>query len=166
MAGLQDLPGVAEQILSLFADQLADQRVALPARRYVAAGSMIVWDGEQMTVCLMGISQGQPGQAFGATYVPEALNLYATFSVNLVREITVINTEGFAAMEIPTAQEQDADGRATISDAQALIIAASQIHRQYLLTGPGEGFVIDGLQPVGPEGGLAATRLLISLSLS
>ena len=166
MASLQDLPGVADQFLALFAAQLTAQGVELPARQYRAPGSMIVWDGEQLTVCLMGIAQGQPGLAFAQTYVPEALNVYASFSINLVRAITVMNTEGFEAMEIPTAGATDADGVTLINDAQALILAASEIHRKYAITGPGEGFVIDGLQPLGPEGGLAASRLLISVSLS
>ncbi len=166
MASLQDLPGVAEQILALFAAQLTEQGVSLPERQYVAAGSLIVWDGDQMTVALMNVGQGQPGQAFAQTMIPEAVTFFASFSVNLVREIQVVNTEGFAAMEIPTAEEQNTDGQATIGDAQALILAASAIHRAHRLSGVGEGFVIDGLQPVGPEGGLAASRLLISVSLS
>lgn len=166
MASLQALPAVAEQLLSLFAAQLTSQGVTLPERRYVAPGSQIVFDGEQMTVCLMGMAQGQPGQGYGQTMVPEALTIWASFSVNLVREVSVVNTEGFAAMEIPTMAEQDADGQAAIGDAQALILAASAVHRSYALTGPGEGFVIDGLQPIGPEGGLVANRLLISVSLS
>jgi hypothetical protein len=166
MASLQDLPGVAEQFLAVFGAQLTAQGVTLPDRQYVAAGSMIVWDGEQLTACLMGITQGHPGAAFAQTYVPEALNLYASFSVNLVRKISVVNTEGFAGMEIPTAAELDADGQTLIADAQALILAASEIHRAHLLTGPGEDYVIDGLQPLGPEGGLVASRLLISVSLT
>jgi hypothetical protein len=166
MASLTELPAVAQRILDLFSAQLSEQGVVIPARCYVAAGSMIVWDGEQMTVALMGITQGQPGVGYAQTYVPEALNLYASFSVALVRSVATISTEGFAGVEVPTAAQQDTDGQATIADAQALVTAASAIHVGHLLTGPGEGFVIDGLQPLGPEGGLAASRLLISLSLS
>ena len=166
MASLTALPELAELILAQFAAQLQAQGVSLPERQYVAAGSQIVWDGEQLTVALMGAAQGQPGQGFQQTYVPEALNLYATFSINLVRKIAVLNTDGYLGAEIPTAEDQDADGQAAIGDAQAMLLAASNVHRHYLLTGPGEGFVIDGLQPLGPEGGLVASRLLISLSLS
>ena len=166
MASLRALPAVAEQFLTDFAAQLTSQGVRLPARRYVAAGSMIVWDGEQMTVCLMGIGSGQPGVGQAQNVIPETQTFYASFSINLVREIAVVNTEGFRAMETPTADELNTDGQTTITDAQALTLAAANLHREYLLSGVGEGFVIDGLQPLGPEGGLAASRLLISVSLA
>jgi hypothetical protein len=166
MASLTDLPGLAEQILAVFGAQLTALDVDLPERQYVAAGSQIVWDGEQMTVALMGITQGQPGLGQASTMVPQRITTYATFSVNLVRSVTVINTEGFTLGEIPTADEQDADGKHTITDAQALMLAGISLAENHLLAGVGEGFVIDGLQPLGPEGGLVASRLLVSLSLS
>ena len=163
MASLTNLPGLADQILAAFAAQLTAQGVDLPERQYRQAGSMPVWDGEQLTTGLMGIAQGQPGIGHQQTFAPEALNLYATFFVLLVRSVQVISTEGFASMEIPTPDQQDADGVTAMTDAQALVIAASEIHQQYLLTEPGEGFVIDGLQPLGPEGGMAATLSLIHI---
>jgi hypothetical protein len=166
MASLANLPATADLILALFTAQLKAQGVHLPDRQYRQAGSQPVWDGEQLTTGLMGIAQGQPGLAYPQTFVPEALNLYATFFVLLIREIVVINTEGFTGMEIPTALEQDADGVALISDGAQLVIAASAIHLARSLVENGEGFVIDGLQPLGPEGGLSGSRLLLSVSLT
>jgi hypothetical protein len=166
MASLANLPATADLILALFTAQLKAQGVRLPDRQYRQAGSQPVWDGEQLTTGLMGIAQGQPGLAYPQTFVPEALNLYATFFVLLIREIVVINTEGFTGMEIPTALEQDADGVALIGDGAQLVIAAAKIHLARSLTENGEGFVIDGLQPLGPEGGLSGSRLLLSVSLT
>lgn len=166
MASLTNLPALAEQFLTLFSAQLTAQGVEVPDRQYRQAGSIPVWDGEQLTTGLMGIAQGQPGQAYPQTFAPQALNLYATFFVLLIREISVISTEGFTPGEVPTAEDSDADGVNVIGDGQALVIAASAIHTAHTMTGPGEGFVIDGLQPLGPEGGLAGSRLLISVSLS
>lgn len=166
MASLLDLPGVAEQLLSDFASQLTENGVALPERQYRSPGSMVVWDGEQFTVSIMTSAQGQPGIGQPHSVVPQAVVYYATFSLNLVRAIAVINTEGMAEAEIPTADEMDEDGVSLMADASALIYAASQIHQQYLVTAVGEGFAVEGLQPVGPEGGLAGNRLLVSLSLS
>lgn len=166
MASLTNLPGTAEQILQLFAAQLSLQDVQLPERQYVQPGSMPVWDGEQLTAGLMGLAQGQPGIAHATTFVPEAISFYATFFVLLIREIHVISTEGFTAMEIPTAEQLDADGQMLIGDGGQLVLAASQIHQARVLVANGEGFVIDGLQPLGPEGGMVANRLLLSVSVS
>jgi hypothetical protein len=166
MASLLDLPGFAEQVLSDFAAQLTGQGISVPERQYVTPGSMIPWDGEQFTVTLMGIDQGQPGQGQAQSQVPQAVAYYASFSLNLIRKVPVISTEGFAAQSVPTAEDLDASGQTFIADAAALILAASRIHTAYLETPPGEGFVAGPLQPVGPEGGLAGSRLLLTVSLS
>jgi hypothetical protein len=166
MASLADLPGVAEQLLQDFAAQLTEQGVTLPPRQYRTPGAMVPWDGEQFTVSLIGIDQGQPGGQVTVTVVPQALALYAQFSLNLVRKVAILNVESFAASQVPSAAALDSSGEQLISDAQQLILAASQLHLRYQVTGPGEGFVIGPLQPVGPEGGLAGSRLLVGLSLS
>lgn len=167
MASITDLGGTADQILQLFAAQLTEQGVDVPERQYRPPGTLVVWDGEQLTVNLMGIGQGQPGHGYGQTIVPpQALVFYASFSINLIRAITVINVEGPEDIEIPTAAEMDADGVKLLADAQALVLAFSQIYQRYQVTAIGEGMVLDGLQPVGPEGGLAGSRMLVSVSLS
>lgn len=164
---LQNLAGGANQIWAAFATELEALGVILPERQYRAAGSMIVWDGEQFTVALMGIDQGDPGVAQGTTFIPpSAAHFHAAWSVNLVRTITTMASEGFVDMEIPTAAEQDADGVSLMGDAAALLLAAQAVHESGAVTDPGQGFVIGPLAPLGPEGGLAANRLLITLSLS
>ena len=177
MASLATLPADAEKILNLFAAQLTSQGVELPERQYVQPGSMAVWDGEQMTAGLMGIMQGEPGLAMAQTFVPGSAHYHAQFFVILIRQIAVMNTESFETLEIPTAAQQDSDGQASMGDSAALLIAGEAIHRAPIgatpgaptspaLTGSGEGYVIDGLQPLGPEGALAGNRLLLSISLS
>ena len=163
MAGsLADPASTADELLTQFAAALTSLGVTLPQRQYRAPGQVIVWDGEQMTVALMGVDQGQPGQTFGQSFVPAAANYHLVFSVNLVREIagmTDLGTEG-----IPDAATMDSDGLATMGDAAALIKAAQQIHQTYMVTDPGMGFVVGPLQTLGPEGGLAACRLLLTMS--
>ena len=173
MASLTDLPGTAEKLLAAFVAQLEAQDVELPERRYRAPGSMIVWDGEQMTVALMGIDQGQPGVVIAQSMVASALSLSAQFSINLVRQVTGLQADKPFSASIPDEDVMDGDGVVMLGDAAALIRAASEIHAQDSNTGgkafgvisPGESFVIGPLQPLGPEGGLAGTRLLISLSV-
>lgn len=167
MASLADLPGTAAQILAAFVTQLKAQKgFSLPERRYVAPGSQIVWDGEQFTVALMGIDQGQPGAGFGGSFVPEASNFFVQFSVNLVREVQALQADGPGLGMVPSDGEMDEDGQTSLGDATVLMLAATAIHQAYVITGPGEGMVIGPLQPLGPEGGLVATRLLLSLSLT
>jgi hypothetical protein len=165
-ASLTNLPAVAQQILTLFQAQLTAQGVTLPERQYRQAGSMPAWDGEQLTTGLMGIAQGQPGMAYPQTFVPEALHFYATFFVLLIRKVHVVSVEGFGGLEIPTAAQQDEDGVNTVTDAQALVIAFRNIAEARTLVSGGMGLALDGLQPLGPQGALAGSRLLLSLSLS
>lgn len=166
MASITALPAFAEQVLAAFKAQLTVQAVSLPERQYVTPGSMVPWDGEQLTVSLMGIDQGHPGAGQAASVIPETATFYASFSVNLIRKVPIINTEGFAAGEVPTAEDLDASGQGLVGDAAALILAGSQVHLARVLVGPGEEMVIGPLSPVGPEGGLAGSRLLVSVSLS
>jgi hypothetical protein len=127
---------------------------------------MVAWDGEQLTVSLMGIDQGKPGGSVSTNVIPQALMLFASFSVNLIRAIPTIGTEGFAAGEVPTPEDLDASGQQLLDDAAQLVLAASAFHQAYLLTDPGMDMVIGPLSPVGPEGGLAGSRMLVSVSLS
>ena len=167
MASLQDLPGVADQLLAIFGAQLVELGVQLPARQYRNPSSLVAWDGEQFTVSLMGIAQGQPGRMIGQTIrPPQALHFYASFALTIVRLVSVINTDGFADVEIPTASEIDADGVTTLSDAQALILAASRVYGQHSITSPDEGYEIAGVTPVGPEGGMAGNRLIVNLTVN
>ncbi|HWF25174.1 MAG TPA: hypothetical protein VG275_06995 [Solirubrobacteraceae bacterium] len=165
-ASLTDLSGFAARVLSAFDAQLAQQGVSLPSRQYVTPGSMVPWDGEQLTVSLMGIDQGRPGGTVTTSIVPQATIFYASFSVNLIRAIPTINTEGFSAGETPTAEDLGASGGQLLDDAAQLVLAASAFHQAYLLSDPGVDFVVGPLSPVGPEGGLAGSRMLLSLSLS
>ena len=166
MASLQTLPAVAEKILSLFTAELTAQGVTVPSRRYVTPGGLIPWDTDQLTVSLMSVDQGQPGIGDTTTMIPQAVVFYASYSVNLIRAIPVVNTEGFAGTQLPTAAELDESGQQLQTDAGALLLAAAAIHIGYTLTDPGQGFVIGPLQPVGPEGGLAGSRLMLTISLS
>ena len=166
MASLANLPQTAQLLLSLFEAQLTKQGVKIPERVYVPPGALPVWDGEQLTVSLMGIGQGQPAAQEPQSFIPQAVNYYATFSVNLVRAITMISTEGFITGEIPTAAQMGADGAVLLADAAALIQATSAVHTAYTLTTPGEGFAMEGLMPIGPAGGLAGMRVLLSFSVN
>lgn len=174
MASLANLPDAGERLLAAFVDQLEVQGVDVPDRRYRAPGTMIVWDGEQLTVALVTIDQGQPGMVLAQSMVASARVMFAQFSVNLVRVVASLDGEKpFGGGAVPGGDTMDVDGAASMADASALITAANQIHaldsnslgQKYGLVMPGESFVVGPLQPLGPEGGLAGHRLLVSLAV-
>ncbi len=167
MLSLDDLPGAAEAILAAFAAQLEAQGVDLPDRQYVAPALMTAYDGPQLTVMLGDVSQGQPGSAYGGTFIPpQAINFQAMFIIELLRAVVSLVMDGTAAEMIPDADDLNSDGLTLMTDAAALVVAATTIRAAYTLTDPGQGFVVGPLQPVGPEGAVAGHRLQITVSLS
>jgi hypothetical protein len=163
---LRDLPGSAQRVLDAFVLQLETQGLSLPERRYVAPGTIDVWDGEQMVVYLAHILQGEPGVPTMATPIPpQARHLHGQWAIVLVRAVAIMEREGPVAGQIPGPESLAEGGAATMADAAELVMAAAALHARYALTAPGQGFSIDGCTPEGPQGGLVGTRLLISLSL-
>jgi hypothetical protein len=165
VASLAGLPQTAAKLLADFIAQLEQLDVEIPERRYVASTPIPVWDGEQLTVSLSGMSQGQPGAGFGGTFHPSALNQFAQFAVQIVRKVSVLQADGPFRSTIPTGDEINADGLVTMGDAAALWTAAARLHFTYAEGMPGTGFEVGPLQTVGPEGGLAGVRLLLSLTV-
>lgn len=166
MASLKTLPADAEKLLSLFVQQLKTLGITVPDRVYVTPGSMLAWDGEQLTVTLMGIDQGKPGVAQTQTMHPSTRILYASFAVNLMRAVSTLNDMAPLDGAVPDAATLDAEGQTLVGDAAALILAADAIHASGKFVQVGVDFAVGPLQPVGPEGGLSGSRLLVSVSLS
>ena len=167
MASVDDLGGTAAQILALFAEQLAAQGVDVPKRQYVLPALMVAWDGPQLTVGLAELFQGQPGAPFGGTFTPPTAIVFgAMFVVDLLRKVPALSGEGTAGMLMPSALDLNAAGQSLMTDAKALLLAGVTIRERYTLTGPGQGFAVGSCAPVGPEGGLAGSRLQITVSLS
>lgn len=158
-----NLPDTAQKILSAFSAQLEAQAVDLPERQYVSPGNIAVWDGEQLVVNLQDVLQGQPGAPYAGTYGPGSENLSAQFSVAIVRKIPVVSSG--RGPKIPSAKKISEAGFEAMEDAEALVKAAVAIHSTNAITGLGQGFSIDPCSTLGPEGGLAATRLLLTISL-
>jgi hypothetical protein len=166
MPSLRDLPTGAHEVLDAFVRQLERADVEVPERRYVAPGVAVVWDGEQFSCNLQQIIQGQPGIPSLTTAIPPASRVFAAqWALSLVRAVPALETDGPVSELIPNADEIDEAGSQAMLDSAQLILAAQQIHEGYVLSRPGQGFAIDGCTTLGPEGGLAAARLLITVSL-
>lgn len=163
------MPGLAAigaELVGLFATELEKRGVELPERRHFAPGQIPAADGEQLVGNLVTVSQGQPGGPIGGTMM--AVEFAATFSIGLLRAIPVIQGDGGGSitLDIPTSEEIDAAAQAFLSDGEALLKSCRAIYQQYQVTDRGMGFAIDGLQTIGPEGGLAGIKVLFTVSLS
>ena len=158
---------VAATLLEGFIAQLKAQSIEVPERTYVAPGNLIPFDGEQLVVSLQDVGQGQPGSPFAGSYVPGAEILMAQFAIALVREVPALTGEGFVNQMVPEAEELGVAGVAAVEDVSALVFSAIAIHKAHLVTEGGlQGFEVGPCSTIGPEGGLAAARLLVSVSLS
>ena len=163
---LPTLAADAQDLLEQFAQQLDDLGVVVPPSQYVGSG-IIAWDGESLTVTLGTIGQGQPGMPIGTTFIPGDVSvMWATFYVQIIRIAPALSGEGFTSDLTPSPETLGGAGQEAVNDGRALVQAAIAIHASYSATGPGEGFVIGPLMPLGPEGGLSAMRLQIDVSLA
>ena len=163
----------ATSLLALFVAQLTTVSLdpanafTLPQAQFVAPGSDVSWDSESLTVWLQDIGQGQPGAQFSGTYMPASVtNLYATFNVQILRAVAGLSGGGGIDQMMPEPEALMASALVTLNDAEQLLKAAVAIHANYSFTGPGEGYVIGPITPVGPEGGLVGTRCPIQVSVT
>ena len=162
---LSDLGTSANGLLEAFAAQLVatNPDFPLPPNRYVGAGE-IPWDGEGLYVYLAGGVTGQPG-------IPQTTNVAAaqgvTFSVQfyvmLVRSVSSFGYWAGDNIDVPSNADLGFEGHLAVGDAGALLGAAAAIKAAKSVVKNSQGFVIGQVTPVGPQGGLAAVRLLIDL---
>ena len=155
----------AEKTLTAFDAQLEAQGVAVPKRQYVAPGSGIPWDEEQLVVVLQTISQGRPGAPQAQAFRSGAEVFVVQMAVVLVRDVPNFQNEAIVQSMIPSAKEMNAAGLIQMADAEALYKAAVAIHAANTITSPGVDFTVGECMPVGPDGGFAGTRQLIEFSL-
>jgi hypothetical protein len=163
------LPNFAAALTSLlenFVSELEGLGVEVPEARFIAEG-ITAWDGPSLAIYLGSIDQGQPGQPFGGTYVTGIPSVFtAHLFVQLLRTAPSLNGDGFAREMVPTFDELNEAGLAAMTDAASLVLAANYIHAKYLANPAGLGFAIGSCTPLVPAGGMAGSRLMISLSLA
>jgi hypothetical protein len=157
---------IGSELVGLFAEQLQALDVTLPDRQHFAPGQIPAMDGEQLVGNLVGIAQGGAGLHMGVSMHPAAVRYAATFSVALLRSIPIVQAEpGPYDYVVPSSADIHAAGVESIEDAEALLKSAQAIHGQYLLTGQGQDFETGPLQTIGPEGGLAGPKILVTLTI-
>ena len=159
---LANLGTAAETILNTFVTQLTQMGVVLPERRFVAPSPNPPWDGEQFSVAFAGLVSSPstpPERMIGRTQTQQV-----AFSVSIVRIVHGLDTSLPVQSAVPSAGEMTADGMVVMDDASALWQAAAILKGLHSLARGNETYDIGPMMPVGPDGQLAATRLLLTFS--
>jgi hypothetical protein len=163
---LVGLGSSAQELLTAMSTQLVTLLGAanVPKAQYVAAGE-VPWDGESLIVSMGSIGTGQPGIAIAQSLIsPSQIETYVTLYVELIRAVSTYGY-GSGVKGIPQPAQMGKEGLQALNDAGALVSAAIAVKAASTLVTLGAGFAIGPCVPIGPDGGLAAMRLELALSI-
>jgi hypothetical protein len=153
---------LATKLLGLVADGLVNQGVTVPDRQYVAPGSDLVFDCEQLTIRLTRIIPGMQGADTPYPVVTHSkLRKTCELFVTMVRCIPTIHDDGSP----PTVSEYGPQTQIMFDDAMALRIVMEDIEHKHLLLPPNVPATIGELHTVGPLGGFAANEMMYSAEI-
>jgi hypothetical protein len=162
-----DLGQSANDLLEAFKEQLAlVPNFTLPGNQYVGAGE-IPWDKPGLYVYLGDASTGQPGK-------PETQNIGSSrgifyrvsFYVMILRVVATFGYFNDGGVSTAPDAVLNANGTQAVRDAGALLQAAAAIKASdTIVSSQNAGFVVGQLTPLGPQGGMAAMRLLLDFSI-
>jgi hypothetical protein len=166
---LTELPSTAQALLEAFAKELIslDPEFNLPDYQYVGTGE-IAWDCPALVVYCGPITLGKPGAPDGqATYIDSTM-IYATLYVELIRAVATEGYYGtaFGESNVPDVADLNDDGMQAVKDAAFLMQAANNIKAQQTIVSKAIASTSQTVVPVGPQGGLAASRLTFEFAVA
>lgn len=134
----------------------------LPARQYVVPGITAAYDCEQLTVTVLQVAIGVPGATINVPITNCAPQRYATYRVELVRDVPSVDNQG----NPPSATKLDNAAQETLRD-MALLHDAIVHGRERIATsnpddplgGVGVPVAVSNATPVGSDGGVAGSRV-------
>lgn len=161
---LSNLGQSCAELLDQYVEELTALGIAVPDVRYISAGE-VAWDCPSLTLYLGIGNSGEPGFADTRSFrVAREAHVSATFFVQILRMVSNIGPMGpWENFPAPTALQED--GETALKDAGGLLKSSILIFKSYKATGSGQSFAIGPVQSLGPNGGMAATRIRIDLSL-
>jgi hypothetical protein len=160
MATLATLPADLEVILTEFSLALDAAGVDVPDRQYLNPGALIAWDEPQLTIGVIRIGMGQPGESVGSSLLASQFNFSVTFGLLLIVEVPALVDAG-----LPSTPDLDAAGQALIGLSTTLWTTAIALRAAGKLAPGNAGVALGPLAPVGPSGALAGVSLQIEMSL-
>jgi hypothetical protein len=153
---------LATKLLGLVNDGLVQQGIVVPDRQYVAPGSDLVFDCEQLTVRLTRIIPGMQGSDTPVPAVTHRrLRKSCELFVTMVRCIPTMHNDGSP----PKVAEYEPATQVMFNDAIALRIVLEDIEHKHLLVPPNVPVSVGELRTVGPLGGFAANEMMYSVEL-
>jgi hypothetical protein len=153
---------VANKLLGLVANELTGLGILVPERQYLAPGSDVVFDCEQLTVRIARVIPGMQGADTTFPVVTHSkLRKTAELFVTIVRCVPTMHDNG----DPPTVDEYMASSQITFADAFALRVALENIEHQHLLVPVNVPCTVGQLNTLGPLGGLAACDMMFSVEL-
>lgn len=151
-------------LLSAFAEELANHGIVVPDAQYVAAGE-VPWDGESLIMYLGAIVQGVPGRGISTSLVsPSQAISTSTLYVEMLRECSTFGYEG-GLIGLPSDEVMQNEGVSALNDAGAMIKTAIILKSQGIPVELGVDYAIGACMPIGPMGGLSAMRLSLDISI-
>ena len=161
---LVGLGNAASNYLTAFASELANHVATVPDAVYVAAGE-VPWDGEALVLSLGAIAQGVPGRGAAQSFrTAEETISVATFHVELIRTVSTAGYMG-GPLGLPSEWAMDNEGVDALNDAGAMTYTAIILKGQGVPVALGVDYSIGSCVPIGPNGGLAAMRLELVISI-
>lgn len=159
-AAAVDVYGLASRLLTLVVDGLSSRGVSVPLMRYVGGGALPAYDGEQVTVNVRAVTDGQPliGQQNADPYI---VMQYAALAIAIVRDNfpTDIPTAGAPLRALKAASKQQ------IEDMGQLRAVLIDIRADQTLVDDSTPFLIPDVTSEGPEGGVVATVCIVQIAL-
>ena len=156
-----DVVGAGTRMLDVLGAQLEVQGCDMPQRVCMLPGSNVAYDADQLTINLVAIGPGQPGEAATRAFHPGQLIQTVEWEVNLLRKVRVQTDGAPGHPQPPSPSVLTKDFVKTATDAQYLWAALATIHAQGLINPVNIPFFYGPLRPVGPEAGLAGSRVNI-----
>jgi len=164
---LSDLGSSANDLLDSFAEQLAlIPGFTLEGNRYVAAGE-VPWDKPGLYLYVGAGNTGQPGAPQGQNIQSaQGLVFSVSFFVMILRTVATYGYWNDGGVNPAPDNILNANGTQAVRDAGALLSCAAKIKKQDLaVKSQSAGFVIGQVLPLGPQGGMAAMRLQLDVSI-
>lgn len=154
-----DVSTFGRRLLDVIVDHAADLGLDLPARRFVHAGELS-WDGEELSVALVQVYPGRPGQ-FTPGPVEDATVMVGEYRVSLVRCVPGPQPSG----RPPTGSTLDRAGLGVMGDAGALVRVVLAAVMDETLASWRDKVLVGPLVVDGPGGGLVACSLVVAAQL-
>lgn len=139
----------------------------LPTRQYVVPGITAAYDCEQLTVTVVQVAVGVPGASIGVPVANCPPLRYATYRVELVRDVPVVDSQG----NPPSASKLDDAAQEVLRD--MVLLHQALLNARRLIASGGDGddpvagvgipVAISNATPVGSDGGAGGSRVDIDV---